>query len=101
MRGRGAALVIGMRAGERKAEAAQAQQQQAQQAQQQAYEKGAQDAQQAPAAAPVPPAPAPAPAPPAGGQDLTAQLQSLADLHSKGVLSDEEYTAAKKKLLGI
>ncbi|MDW5564140.1 MAG: SHOCT domain-containing protein [Methanomassiliicoccus sp.] len=95
MRGRGAALLIGMRAGQARAEAATQQQQQAAQAQQQAYEKGRTEAQQA-----APPASAPPPAPPAGGQDLTAQLQNLASLHSQGVLSDEEYAAAKKKLLG-
>ncbi|HAS08259.1 MAG TPA: hypothetical protein DCR52_03185 [Actinobacteria bacterium] len=30
-----------------------------------------------------------------------AKLQQLADLHSQGVLSDEEFTAAKAKVLGI
>jgi hypothetical protein len=50
-----------------------------QMAQQQAYE-----AQQAP--------------PP---DDKTAELQNLAQLHSQGVLTDEEFTAAKAKLLGI
>jgi hypothetical protein len=40
----------------------------------------------------------PAPAP-AAGSDLTAQLQQLADLHSQGVLSDEEFASAKAKLL--
>jgi len=39
-----------------------------------------------------------APAAPAG-PDLTAQLQQLADLHTQGVLSDEEFAAAKQKLL--
>jgi hypothetical protein len=29
-----------------------------------------------------------------------AQLQKLADLHKSGVLTDEEFSAAKKKLLG-
>ena len=43
---------------------------------------------------PPPPAPAPAAAP-----DLTAQLQQLAQLHTAGVLSDEEFAAAKQKLL--
>lgn len=33
--------------------------------------------------------------------NMTAELQKLADLHSSGILSDEEFTAAKKKLLGI
>jgi hypothetical protein len=32
--------------------------------------------------------------------DLTAQLQQLAQLHESGVLSDEEFAAAKQKLLG-
>ena len=55
-------------------------QQMAQQPQQQAY--------QAP------------PAPPAEDDDM-AQLQNLAQLHSQGVLTDEEFAAAKAKLLGI
>jgi hypothetical protein len=38
-------------------------------------------------------------APPAG--DQTADLQNLAQLHSQGVLTDEEFAAAKAKLLGI
>ena len=84
--------MIGMKAGEARAGAAQQQQTQAQAAQQQAYEQGKQEAQQAPAA----PAPAAAPA----GGDLTAQLQNLAKMHDQGVLTDEEYAAAKKKLLG-
>ena len=45
------------------------------------------------------PAPAPAPAP-AGG-DTTEQLAQLAQLHSSGALSDEEFSAAKAKLLGL
>jgi hypothetical protein len=44
-------------------------------------------------------APPPAPAPPVDPQ--TAKLQELADLHSQGVLSDEEFAAAKAKALGI
>ena len=35
----------------------------------------------------------------AAGPDLTAQLQQLAQLHTAGVLSDEEFAAAKQKLL--
>jgi len=42
----------------------------------------------------------PVAAPAAGGSDLTAQLQQLADLHTQGVLNDEEFAAAKAKLLG-
>jgi hypothetical protein len=38
-------------------------------------------------------------APPA--EDNSAQLQNLAELHSQGVLTDEEFAAAKAKLLGI
>lgn len=75
--------------------------QQQQYTQQQAYEQGAYDQQQAyeqqmaqqqasQAAAPVGQAP---------GSDLTAQLQQLAQLHTAGVLSDEEFAAAKAKLL--
>ena len=38
-------------------------------------------------------------APPA--EDKTAELQKLAQLHSQGVLTDEEFAAAKAKVLGI
>lgn len=34
-----------------------------------------------------------------GSQDLTAKLQQLAELKSAGVLSEEEFAAAKAKLL--
>jgi hypothetical protein len=65
----------------------------AQQGYDEAYQQGAADAQaQQEAYAPPPPAAAPAP-------DLTAQLQQLAELHTSGVLSDEEFAAAKQKLL--
>ncbi len=47
------------------------------------------------AAAPPPPAPAPA----GGGSDLMAQLNQLGALHAQGILSDEEFAAAKAKLL--
>ncbi len=33
--------------------------------------------------------------------DATAQLQNLAQLHAQGVLTDEEFAAAKAKILGI
>ena len=46
-----------------------------------------------------------APPPPAAAapeeEDSTAQLQNLAQLHSQGVLTDEEFAAAKAKILGI
>jgi hypothetical protein len=54
------------------------------------------ESQQAPAAAA---APAPQAAPPAAGDDLVGKLKQLADLKTSGVLSDEEFDAAKKKLL--
>ena len=47
------------------------------------------------------PAPQAAPAAPADdGPDLD-KLRELADLHSQGILSDEEFAAAKAKELGI
>jgi len=42
---------------------------------------------------------APAVAPQAPGIDM-AQLKQLGDLHASGVLTDEEFTAAKAKILG-
>ena len=46
---------------------------------------------------------APAAAPAAGGlsEGSIQKLQQLAQLHSQGVLSDEEFSAAKAKILGI
>ena len=46
-------------------------------------------------------APQPAPAPAAPQDESYAKLQELAQLHTQGVLSDEEFTAAKAKILGI
>ena len=40
-------------------------------------------------------------APPPPEDDQTAQLQNLANLHAQGVLTDEEFAAAKAKALGI
>lgn len=54
---------------------------------------------EAPAPAPAP-APVAAPAPAASaGDDMMAQLTQLSQLHNAGVLTDEEFTAAKAKLL--
>jgi hypothetical protein len=39
--------------------------------------------------------------PPEPQDDATAQLQNLANLHAQGVLTDEEFAAAKAKILGI
>ena len=44
---------------------------------------------------------APAPAPASGGisSDAVEKLQQLAKLHEQGVLTDEEFTAQKERLL--
>jgi Short C-terminal domain len=48
------------------------------------------------------PPPEAAPEPDAAPQDpVIAKIQELAQLHSQGVLSDEEFSAAKAKALGI
>jgi hypothetical protein len=59
-------------------------------------QQAAYDQQQAAA----PPAPATAPAASAADPQ-TEQLTNLANLHAQGILSDEEFTAAKAKILGI
>jgi hypothetical protein len=54
-------------------------------------------------AAQAPAAPAPAPPPPAApadGPSMLDQLKELAALKEAGMLSDDEFTAAKSKLLG-
>jgi membrane protease subunit (stomatin/prohibitin family) len=81
-------LVAGMKAGEARAQQQYQMQAQQQAAVEQARQEGAAQAQQqAPAAPPA--------------KDVTAELQKLAELHKSGVLSAEEFAAAKKKLLGI
>jgi len=74
-----------------------AQQQQAQEA----YDQGAAAAQQQAAAQPVyvEPAPAPAQIAPAAPSIDMEQLKQLGELHTAGVLTDEEFAAAKAKLL--
>ncbi len=64
-------------------------QQDAAASQQAAYDQGQADAQvnQAP--------------PAAAADDPTAELQKLANMQSQGLITDDEYTAAKAKLLGI
>jgi len=78
-----------------------------QKAEAQAYE----EQQQAPAPEPQPQqyqqappqyAPAPAPAPAAGDSpNLVDELQRLSTLKDQGILSEDEFSAAKSKLLGI
>ena len=85
MRGRMLMLAAGYKAGQAQAQA-QAQQQSQHAAEvEQAKQQGAAQAQ---AAAP------------AGGANVTAELQKLAELHKSGVLTDAEFAAAKQKLLG-
>jgi type II secretory pathway pseudopilin PulG len=59
--------------------------------QQQQYEQQQQYAQQQYAQAPPPPP----------EEDPTEQLAKFAKLHDQGVLTDEEFAAAKAKVLGI
>lgn len=72
-------------------------QQQYEAAQQQAQIDAAAQAAAAQYAAQAAPAPAAAPA---GGTDLVAELQKLASLKDARILSDEEFAAAKAKLIG-
>lgn len=44
---------------------------------------------------------APTPASPAGSQDYIAELERLAELRDKGILTPEEFEAKKKQLLGL
>ena len=53
-----------------------------------------------PAAAARHAAPAPAPAPSGDPAAIIAAIESLAGLHDRGILSDEEFTAKKTELLG-
>lgn len=69
-----------------------------QQSDAQAYEEQEQAPPQQQQYAP-PPAPAPAPAP-ADSSNLVDELQKLASLKEQGILSEDEFTAAKNKLLG-
>ena len=82
----GTATAVSGRVAHRQNEKWAAQDQAAYDQQQAAYDAGAQaQAQQAQVAAP----------------DPNAELQNLANLHSQGVLTDEEFAAAKAKILGI
>ena len=55
---------------------------------------------QAPQQAAPPPAAAPAPAAPAQQDDM-AQIQQLATMKDQGILTEEEFEAKKKQILGI
>jgi hypothetical protein len=47
-----------------------------------------------------PPAPPP-PAAPAPAADDTSELERLVSMHDSGALTDEEFAAAKKSVLGV
>jgi multidrug resistance efflux pump len=64
-----------------------------------AYQSGKRHEEQAQVDEQAQAAPAPAAAAPA--DDTTAELERLAQLHQQGVLTDEEFSAAKAKALGI
>lgn len=97
-----ATAVSGAVAGHQQQKAYERQEQQAYAAQQQQAAMDAAAAQavaNAQAAAPAPAPAAAAPAPAGGGDDLMAKLSQLAQLHAQGILSDDEFAAAKAKLL--
>jgi hypothetical protein len=105
MRRMGRPGLIGTMAGTASATVGAVNRHQQNKAQQQADAAAYQQEQEAPAYAPPPPQayapPAPAPAPAAGpGDDLVAQISQLAQLHQQGILSDEEFAAARQRLLG-
>lgn len=95
-----ATAVSGAVAGHQQNKANAEYEQQAYEAQQQQAAMDAAAAQavanaQAAQAAAAPPA-----APAGGGNDLMTQLNQLGTLHAQGILSDDEFAAAKAKLLG-
>jgi 3-oxoacyl-ACP reductase-like protein len=74
----------------------------AEQQQQEQYQDqriGDLEQQQAPPQQPPAPAPAATPAP-AASSPMVDQLNQLAALHQQGVLTDDEFAAAKAKLIG-
>ena len=77
------------------AAAYEAQQQQAAMEQAAANAVAAQQAAAPPQAAPAPAAAAPA------ESDTMAQLEKLAQMRQQGILTDDEFTAMKVKLLGV
>jgi multidrug resistance efflux pump len=86
----GTAYAVGRRGGRQREEAANAEADQDQRI------ADLEQQQAAPAQAQQPPPPAA----PAQGPSMLDQLNQLNELHQQGALSDEEFTAAKAKLLG-
>ena len=52
-------------------------------------------------AAPAPAAPAPAAPPPPAGPSYLEELEKLGELRDKGIITDAEFEAKKKELLGL
>jgi hypothetical protein len=93
----GGAYMAGKRRAQNQADQAQAE------AQQNARISDLEQQQDSPQAPPPAAPPAPAPAAPGGSGpgSLSDQLKQLSSLHEAGALSDDEFAAAKQKLLGI
>jgi len=93
----GGAYMVGKHNAQRQAEAdqyAQEQDDRISNLEAQQYQQQQQPYQQAPPAPEPPPAAAPASSP------MLDQLNQLAAMHQQGILSDDEFAAAKAKLLG-
>ena len=99
----GAAAVGGASyyAGKRVANNQQAEAMQNQQIADLQYQADAQDQADYYAQPAPPPPPAPAPTAPASsaGTDVASRLQNLTQLHDSGALTDDEFAAAKQKVL--
>ena len=101
----GGAYMAGKSTAQRQAEQAEQNRRISDLEQQQAYQPPPPSYQQPqPPPAPAAPAPAPAPAPAEASapapSPMLDQLNQLAALHQQGVLTDEEFAAAKAKLFG-
>jgi len=97
----GTAYVAGKRRANRQAEEQAAYDEQdarISQLEQQQYQQQQPPQQQAYAAPAAPPEP---PAASAGPASVSDQLNQLMELHNQGMLTDEEFSAAKAKVLGI
>jgi putative oligomerization/nucleic acid binding protein len=93
----GTAYVAGKRRANRQAAEDQASADQDARISQLEQQQGGQQQQAYPAQAPAPAQPAAS----AGPASISDQLSQLKDLHDQGMLTDEEFSAAKAKVLGI
>jgi len=97
------AAVVGGAAhmGAKSAQKGQAQQSHEQEQSQQIAELQAQQAAQQAAAQAPPPQAAPPPAAVAAEPDYMAELEKLGQLKAQGIITEEEFQAKKKQILGI